>query len=180
MNRTNYLVGTSLLAAISLVLELYIHFPVLPQASFLLYSPGDLPVIVAALLLGPASGLACAFIKATLFVVLTGQGGPWGAVMHFVASGGMVAVIGWLHFRFGKTYLSLVGGLVTRVLVMIPMNLLITPIYTGLPMSVVAGMIIPVVIPFNIIHAGLNLTLAYPLVRALPRTIVTKFRDMPA
>lgn len=178
--KTYFLVVTSLLSAAALVLEVYIHFPVLPQAPYLLYSPGDLPVIVAALLLGPVAGLASAFIKATLFVVLTGQGGPWGALMHFVASGGMVAVIGWLHLRFGKTYLSLLGGIATRVVLMIPMNLLVTPIYTGLPVNVVAGMILPVVIPFNLIHAGLNLTLAYPLVRSLPEKITSRLRTRTA
>lgn len=174
--KTYFLVAASLLAAIGLVLELYVHFPVLPQAPYLLYSPGDLPVIVAALLLGPAAGAACAFVKASLFVVLTGQGGPWGALMHFVASGGMVIAIALLNRRFGRLPLSLLGGVIARVALMVPMNLLVTPLYTGLPVSVVAGMIVPVVIPFNILHAGINLLLAFPLVRALPDRVVARFK----
>ncbi len=176
---TRYLVTAALLAAVGLILELYIHLPLMPQAPYLLYSPGDLPVLLAGLLLGPLAGVACAFVKAVLFGLLTGQGGPWGILMHFVASGGMVAVVSWLHFRVGRLPVSLAGGVVTRVALMVPMNLLVTPIYTGLPVSVVATMIVPVIIPFNFLHAGINLLLAYPLIRALPASVLSRYRPMP-
>ncbi|HHW18496.1 MAG TPA: ECF transporter S component [Firmicutes bacterium] len=174
--KTILIVSTAILAAMSLVLEVYVHFPVLPAAPYLLYSPGDLPTIVASVVFGPLSGIACAFINATLFAALTGQGGPWGALMHFIASGGMVAVIGWLDRKTAKTSLALVAGILTRTALMIPMNLLVTPIYTGLPVSAVAKMIVPVVIPFNLIHAGINSVLAYPLLKVLPREVIAKFR----
>jgi len=177
MSRKAYfVVATGILAAISLLLELYIHFPVLPAAPFLLYSPGDLPMIVAALLVGPSSGVACAFTNAVLFAMITGQGGPWGALMHFIASGGMVGVIGYLERRWNKLHWALLVGILTRIGLMVPMNLLVTPIYTGLSISAVAKMIVPIVIPFNLIHAGLNSALAYPILKAIPKEISLKQR----
>ena len=169
MNRKHLpLVLTGILAGMSLVLELFVHFPVLSAAPFLLYSPGDLPIVVAAVVVGPFAGAAAAFINATLFVVFTGQGGPWGAFMHLVASGGMALVIGWLWRMTGRLHLSMLAGIITRVALMIPLNILVTPIYTGAPRAVVMGMIVPVIIPFNLIHAGLNTVLSYALLRALP------------
>ena len=177
MNRkTVVIVSTSILAAMSLILELYVHFPVLPSAPYMLYSPGDLPIIVAALIFGPIPGMLTALVNSVLFVLLTGEGGPWGALMHFISSGGMAIVIGLMEKKFGKTHLSLLSGIVTRVALMIPANFLVTPIYTGLPVEVIAKMIVPVVIPFNIIHSGINSALAYPLLKTMPKSITEKYR----
>ena len=167
------LVLTGILAGMSLVLEVFVHFPILPAAPFLLYSPGDLPIIVAAVVLGPLAGAAATLINATLFVVLTGQGGPWGALMHFVASGGMALVIGYLYKKSGRLHISMLAGILTRVALMVPLNLVITPIYTGAPREVVAGMIVPVIVPFNLIHAGINTVLSYALLRGLPKRAIT-------
>lgn len=173
-NSYKVLTGTAILAAMSLVLEVFVHFPVLPQAPYLLYSPGDLPIIAAAMLYGPLSGLAAAFVNATLFVVLTGQGGPWGALMHFVASGGMAMAIGLVSSRKNTSLYIVPVGVATRVALMIPLNLVVTPIYTGLPPHVVRSMIVPVVIPFNVIHAGINTVVAWALFRTLPHAALAK------
>lgn len=166
------LVLTGILAGMSLVLELFVHFPILSAAPFLLYSPGDLPIIVASVIIGPLAGVAAAFINATLFVVFTGEGGPWGAFMHFAASGGMALVIGCLARKTRALHFSLLAGIVTRVALMVPLNLVVTPIYTGAPREVVLKMIVPAIIPFNLIHAGINTVLSYGVLRALPRKLV--------
>lgn len=177
MNRKSYfVVGTSLLSAISLILEIYVHFPVLPAAPFLLYSPGDLPIIVASLILGPISGVFAAFVNATLFAVITGQGGPWGAFMHFIASGGMTAVIGLIAKKKGNLLTAFASGILTRVALMVPLNLVVTPIFMGVPRSVVVQMILPVIVPFNLIHAGVNSLLAYPVIKALSKRVTTNFK----
>ncbi|HHY34560.1 MAG TPA: ECF transporter S component [Firmicutes bacterium] len=156
---TNRVVLTGLMAALALLLELFVHIPMF--AEYLLYSPGDVPVIVTSVVLGPAPGLMAAFTKAALFVVLTGKGGPLGGLMHFVASGGMVLVLGLLARKTkGKSWVLVPAAILTRVALMVPMNLLITPIYTGLPASVIAQTLVPVVIPFNTVHAGINTVLS--------------------
>ena len=165
-----------ILTAMSLVLEVFVHFPVLAAAPYLLYSPGDLPIILASVIIGPAAGVAAAFANATLFVLLTGEGGPWGALMHFIASGGMVLVIGWISKKTGRTHLAMLAGILTRIALMVPLNLLITPIYTGLPRSAIMGMIIPIIVPFNLIHAGINTVLSFALLKALPARLVAKER----
>lgn len=165
-----------ILTAMSLVLEVFVHFPVLAAAPYLLYSPGDVPIILASIVIGPAAGVAAAFANATLFVLLTGQGGPWGGLMHFISSGGMVLVIGWITKKTGRTHLAMLAGIFTRIALMVPFNLLITPIYTGLSRSQVATMIMPVIIPFNVIHAGLNTVLSFALLKALPTKALARLR----
>lgn len=178
MNRkTLHLVVVGILAALSLCLELLVHFPVLSAAPYLLYSPGDIPIIIAAIVLGPAAGVAAAFVNATLFVLLTGQGGPWGALMHFIASGGMALVIGWLHSKSKRLELALPAGVLTRIALMAPLNLLVTPLYTGMTVQQVAQLIVPVIIPFNLIHGGLNSLLTFALMKAAPNAFRLKATD---
>lgn len=172
MRRDIPLVG--ILAAMSLALELFVHFPILAAAPYLLYSPGDLPIIVAAIVVGPWAGVACAFVNATLFVLFTGQGGPWGALMHFIASGGMAYAIGLVVRKTGNIYLSVPAGVIVRTALMIPMNLLVTPIYTGLPVKAILQMVVPVIIPFNLIHAGINTTLTCVVMKLLPSSALDR------
>ncbi|MGI6632504.1 MAG: ECF transporter S component [Bacillota bacterium] len=173
MNRkTLPLVG--ILAAMSLCLELAVHFPVLSAAPYLLYSPGDLPILIAAIVVSPAAGVAAAFANATLFVMLTGQGGPWGALMHFIASGGMAFVVGWLYSKSKRLDASLFAGVLTRIALMVPLNLLVTPLYTGMTAKQVMQLIVPVIIPFNVIHGGLNSVLAFVLFAAAPNVFKLK------
>lgn len=173
---SRYLPLVAVLAAMSLLLELYVHFPVLPAADFLLYSPGDVPIILAAIMIGPTAGLACAFVNATLFVLLTGQGGPWGGLMHFISSGGMAFVIGLLAKKSDNKWPAMIAGVATRVGLMIPLNMLITPIYTGAPLSVIMKMIVPAIIPFNIIHGGLNTVLSSLVLKALPASVIAQIK----
>jgi len=181
MNRKHLpLVLTGILAGMSLILEIFVHFPILSAAPFLLYSPGDLPIIVASVVVGPIAGAAAAFVNATLFVVFTGQGGPWGAFMHFVASGGMAMVIGCLAKKTGMLHFSMLAGILTRVALMVPLNMVVTPIYTGAPRAVVMKMIVPVIVPFNLIHAGINTVVSYAVLKGLPRRVTAAItgRDM--
>jgi hypothetical protein len=54
---------------------------------------------------------------------------------------------------------------------MVPFNLLVTPIYLGVPRQTVLSMIVPVIVPFNVAHAGLNTVVAYIVLRALPEKV---------
>ena len=36
------------------------------------------------------------------------------------------------------------------------MNLIVTPLYTGVPVETVAGMIVPIILPFNLMKFTIN------------------------
>jgi len=151
-------------AAFSIALELFIHFPIIPAAPFLLYAPGDLPMLFAAIIISPIAGLLVAATTSILFVIITGQGGPWGMLMHFLASGLFVIVASYVFNTFKKKnktdiYLliaALVIGTLSRAAIMIPANLLITPIYLKVKVEIVRNMLLPAIIPFNLIYGSIN------------------------
>ncbi len=158
MIRTRLITFIGLLTAFGLTLEL-LAFPIMAVAPYLLYAPGDIPLLLVGYAFGPVWGVVSVGMKAVLYSLIRGQGGMWGTLMHFIASSAYVVVF-CLIVRAKKTYpmmvVALIAATLARALVMIPANLVVTPIYANIPVSVVKGMLIPVIIPFNLIHGGVN------------------------
>ncbi|MDD4029291.1 MAG: ECF transporter S component [Caldisericia bacterium] len=159
------------LISLSVVFELLIAFPILPNASFLLYSPGDLPLLFIGYFFGPFFGILGSAIKSILFILFRPDGnGLWGMVMHFLASSTFVLVFSGIARRKqkGSIWIGLILGTLARAGMMIPANILITPIYLNVPVEVVKKMLLPAIIPFNIFHSGINsilFTLLYPRIK---------------
>lgn len=150
-----------MLAAISTVLVLFVHFPIFPTATFLEYDPADIPILIGTFLFGPWSGLLLTFVVCLIqgFTVSFAMGGMSGILMHLVATGAMVLVAGSIY-QHGKSLkraiVALIAGALTMTVVMIPCNLIITPAFTGAPVNAVADMLLPIIVPFNLIKAGAN------------------------
>lgn len=170
---TKRLTYLAVLAALSLVLELTIHFPIVPAAPFLLYAPGDLPMLFASIILGPLEAILITASTSVFFALITGEGGPWGVLMHFIASGTFVLVF-YLVFRgvfllrgkrdsIVRLLLALLLATVARAGIMIPTNLIVTPIYLKIPVENVKAMLLPAIIPFNLIYGAINTAVFYGL-----------------
>ncbi|MCS7202195.1 MAG: ECF transporter S component [Dictyoglomus sp.] len=165
---TKKLVLVSLFTGISLILSITIYFPILPQASYLLYDPGDIPLLIVALYIGVFEGLLATLIVSILMALITGQGGPIGALMHFIATGTLISVAGLFFKRMKKLEIPLILGTLSMAGVMSIANLIFTPIYLGVSVKEVLALIVPVIIPFNLIKAGINSFLTYILTKVIP------------
>jgi len=174
--KINKLTSISILIALSIVAGYLIHFPLLPQAPFLLYDPGSVFLLIGSFKLGPKTGLLMCLITALLFALITGQGGPYGALMNFLATGTLVFVstqiYGFYHTKKGAI-LSLLLGTIAMTLVMIPANLIITPLYLGVEREIVSNMIIPVIIPFNLLKGMISGVLTFLLYKKLYPLIIS-------
>lgn len=151
----------AMLVAISIV-SLYV-IPLIsffPSAPYLQYDMADVPVLVGTMLFGPGSGLIILLLVSLLQGVTISAASGWvGIVMHFCASGALVVVAG-LFYRKWKTVWSLIIGLIIGSLamtaLMIPLNLFFTVRFFGVPYNAVKGMLLPVIIPFNLLKSWLN------------------------
>ncbi|MEG2174785.1 MAG: ECF transporter S component [Oscillospiraceae bacterium] len=148
----------AMLAAISVVLVTVIRVPMfLP---FLEYDPADIPIFVATFLYGPLTGLGLTIVVALIQGLTVSAGsGIIGIMMHIVATGGFVLVAG-LIYRRHKTKKSALAALACGTLCMTVMmalwNLLLTPIFMGMPREAVIPLLLPAIVPFNLIKAGIN------------------------
>lgn len=169
------LVQAAMMAALSIILMVVVRFPIFAAAPFLEYDMADVPVLISSLILGPGYGIAVLLVTCVIQAfTVSASAGIWGLIMHFISSSALVLIAG---FTFRKKpdakglVLGLLAGGITMVILMIPLNILITPIYTGAPRPAVIDMLLPVIIPFNGIKAVINTVvtglLYFPLTKAL-------------
>ena len=164
--KTNTIAKLGVLGAISIVLVALIHLSIFPAVSFLEYDPADIPILLGTFALGPWAGLALTVVVSVIQGVTVSAASSWyGIVMHVIATGTYVIVAGLIYQKH-KTkkgaVVSLVCGTLSMAAVMIPANLLLTPIYVqmvGVPAEAAKPMVIGLlgwIILFNIFKAGVN------------------------
>lgn len=148
---------------------------------FLTFDAKDAVITVAAFAYGPVAGCVISVLVALLEMVTVSSTGIWGFIMNAIASATFAAAGSVVYFyipKLKKTFSGAVVGLTLSVVlttgVMLLMNLLITPIYTGMSVGTIAGMIPALLLPFNliktVINAALVLVLYKPLATALRKT----------
>ena len=154
----------ALLADISVVLVYFVHVPMfLP---FLEYDPADISILFGTIVYGPVFGLILTVLTALIqaFTVSAGSG-MMGLIMHIVSTGAMVIVTGLVFDAMKRIdrkreFLGLAAGLATgalmAILVMIPLNLVVTPLFMKVSIGEVRALLIPAIIPFNAIKASIN------------------------
>lgn len=175
---TTNLAKLGLLGAISIALVYFIHFPIFPAAPYLVYDPADITLILSSFVFGPLSALLLtAVVSLIQGLTVSQEGGFVGIIMHFVATGSLVLVSGYL-FKKSKTIfgsaMSLLTGIITMTGVMIILNLIIQPIVYGYPVKAIIDMILPILLPFNLIKATINSIIAFALFKAIGKFLINE------
>lgn len=166
------------LAALSIVLVFFIHFPIFPAAPFLEYDPADIPIFIATFTFGPAWGFLMTVAVSVIQGITVSAGSGWiGIVMHILATGSFALVAGSIYQRrrtLGGAVLSLAVGVVLMTAVMTLCNLIFTPLFMGQPMETVVAMLLPAIIPFNLLKAGINAVVTFVVYKPLGRVLQGK------
>lgn len=154
-----------LLAAISIVLVGLIHFPLMPAAPFLEYDPADIPIFIGTFLLGPAGGLMLTVVASVIQgLTVSSSAGPIGIIMHILATGSFSLVAGSIyknHKSKKAALIALLAGVVTMTVMMTLCNMVFTPIFMGAKLQDVINMLVPIIIPFNLLKGGINALVTY-------------------
>jgi len=157
--RLRRMVAAALFAALAYLFVFVFRIQV---AGFLTFDFKDAVMAIGAIFLGPVAGVATAAVVALLEFVSVSSTGPYGLLMNFASSASFILPASIL-FRFRRTRLSMVVGLVLSVFfmlaVMMPLNLLIDPLYLHVSREQVAELIPPTLLPFNAVKGTLNAAL---------------------
>ncbi len=160
----------AMLAALSIILVYAVHFPIFPAASFLEYDPADIMLTLGAFLYGPVAGLLLTAVVCVIQgITVSAASGIIGILMHLVASGGYVLLAGLVYKRnktFKGSILAVLAGTLTRCVTMLIWNILLTPTFMGVPQEAVMAMLLPIILPFNLIYAGTNSIVSIVVYRA--------------
>lgn len=175
---TRQLVTMALMCAIGVLLS-FIEFPLLPGVAWLKYDASAMPAMVSGFAFGPAAGLAVGIIGAVIHGILMADFS--GAIMNILVIIGFVLpaalVYRKIHSLKGAAA-GLVLSIITATAMAIVGNLIITPLYLGVPFNAVLDMIIPILTPFNLIKAGLNSVLTIIVYKSISNLITPKKKQV--
>lgn len=171
---TKTLVTIALLCAISVILS-FVEFPLIPGIAWLKYDASAMPAMVAGFAFGPAAGIICGLASALIHGMIMAD---WvGALMTSIVLVAMVAPSALLYQRrrtFGFAVAGLVLASIIAVIAALVCNLIIDPFYFGIPFDAVVGLLVPVLLPFNIAKAALNSVLTLIVYKSISNLITPK------
>lgn len=175
---TRQLVVMALMCAISVLLS-FVEFPIWPAAPWLKYDASFVPVMVVGFAYGAGPGLAIGYVAVALHGLMAGD--FWGAVMNIIAVTAFVLPAALMYKR-SRTMKTAIIGLVVSSLCAIVFaiigNILVTPIYAGMPVEAVIAMIIPILIPFNCIKVVLNSVITLAVYKVISNLITPKKKQV--
>lgn len=144
-----------------------------PGAVWLKFEMSDIPALVGGCALGPWVGFAVVIFKNLIFALLKFNPQELvGIPMGIISSGTLILVTSFLYQR-AKTQqnalFSVVMGIISLILVMIPMNYFVLPFFLksffpGVPVpspAEIIHMIMFFIIPFNAVKGILNGALTF-------------------
>lgn len=157
----------ALLCAVGVLLS-FVEFPLLPGVTWLKYDASAVPALISGFAFGPAGGVAVGLVGAAIHGILFADFS--GAVMNMLVVTAFVAPSALL-WRRSKTLAgrvaALAAGCASMVVFAILGNLVITPAWLGVPLEAVVAMIVPVLLPFNLLKAAINAVLGAAVLRAI-------------
>ena len=173
------IVGIAMFAALAFVVSLVFRFPVL----FLTFDAKDAVITLAGFIFGPISAVVTALLSATIELSISDTG-VYGFIMNF-ASSATFSFTASLIYKYKRTYFGSVvafySATVVLTIVMVLMNIFVTPFYMGVPRAMVIEMIPTVFLPFNLAKALMNSAIAMllykPVITALRRAKLIKTKD---
>ncbi len=168
--KTVRLAKMGMLVAISIVLVYFIPFPIFPAVAFLEYDPADISILIGTFAFGPLAGILLTVVTSVIQgVTVSAASGLYGIIMHVISTSVLVLASG-LIYKYNKTrkgaVIALLCGVAAMTLVMIGANMIITPLFMGVPRNIVWSLM-PFIAGFNAIKAGINSVVTFLLYKRI-------------
>lgn len=170
----------AMLTALAFLARLVFKIPV----SFLTFDIKDTIIATGGLVFGPVAAVIISLLVSLIEMIIS-ETGPIGFVMNFISSA-VFAGTAALIYKFKRTFNGAIIGLFSSVAattaVMLLMNVLLTPIYQGVPREVVISMLPGLFLPFNfaktLLNAAIVMLIYKPVVIALRKARIIEGKAM--
>lgn len=171
---TRQLVTMALMCAISALFS-FVQIPLIPGLTFLTYDPSLMPAMVCGFAFGPGAGFVVGALAAVIHGLVLGE---WvGSMMNIVATLCFVVPAAFVYRRV-HTFKGAVAGLAlgsaTAVAGAIIANLTIGVWFWYGSVDAIAPMILPALVPFNLVKTILNSVLTMVVYKAVSNLITPK------
>lgn len=171
----------AVLSAIAFVLMAVARIPV----AFLTYEPKDAIITIGGFMMGPLAAAAMSIVVAFLEMITVSDSGLIGMLMNTLAACSFACTASFIYSRKRSMKGAVIGlsvGVVVMTAIMLLWNYLITPFYMGGDIGEsrqqVVGMMVTLLLPFNLLKAVGNMALVMLLYKPLI-TAVRKARLLP-
>ena len=139
-------------------------------AGFLSIDAKDAVIAIASFVYGPIVAPIISIIVAFIEFITISETGIWGLIMNF-ASSATFSVTASLIYKYRKSFNGAIIGFAvataTTTLVMVLLNPIIVPLYTGAPRKVVIDMLPTILLPFNFAKTLMNSSIAMLLYKPI-------------
>lgn len=186
MNKTKKMTTMALLCALSYLAMFISRFlpPLFAAFPFLKYDPKDAIIVIGGFLYGPMSAFVISLTVSLIEMVSVSGTHIVGCIMNIASTCAFACTASVIYTKFRSLKGGSVGlllGTVCASAAMMILNYFLTPLYTGMPREAVAALLIPAILPFNIIKSVLNSALVLliykPVVRILRTSGMTQAGD---
>ena len=133
----------------------FLEFPLMPAAPWLKYDPSGIICLVAGFAYGPSAAVIVSVLGFLPHIFTN----PWGSIMAIgvaLALSVPAALVYRRHTSRKGALAGIVVGALCAIVAAIIGNLFITPLYAHMSMAAVAKMIVPILLPFNLIKFTLH------------------------
>lgn len=188
--KMSYVVFGALFTAMSFVLYL-VEFPVIPTLSYLKLDLGDIPALIASVIIGPAMGALVELLKNVIQLLVRGFGSQmgFGNIMNFLVGTAYIvpfALIWRKKAKNGKNKGAVIAamlvGLVSIVVVGALGNYIIAPLFfkyflnTVLSKEALLGAVGGAT-AINLVKGVMLSIVSYPLIKALGKHLNSMIKD---
>lgn len=170
---TKRIAVTALFCAVAAICTLLLEFPILPGVTWLKYDPSGIVALVAGFAFGPSTAAVVSVIP--YLVHLATQSGVYGVIMATLATLSL-SVPAALVYRRDTTMrgavLGMAVGAVVCLVACILGNIAITPLYAGMSADAVVALVVPALLPFNLLKIAINCVVAALVYKPVSKALV--------
>lgn len=162
-----------MLCAMAMAVNLLISFPMIPSVAFLKYDPKDIVIVMGGFIFGPMSAFIMSVICAVLEILFRG-GTILDVLMNVISTSTFACVAAFLykknHSRRGAVTGLVLGALLSTACMLL-WNFIITPIYFSIPRAEVVKLLLPGILPFNLLKTGLNACITFVFFKGVVKAL---------
>ena len=173
---TKKIAALAMLSALAYVVMLVGRISIVPGLEFLKYDPKDVVVVIGGFAFGPVAAFAISVVTSVLEIPVS-TSGIWGCLMNILSTCAFAVTASLIYKKIKSIKGAVIGllcGVAAATGVMLLWDYIVLPIYMGMPREAVVPYLIPSILPFNLLKAGINAALAFllykPFMLALRRS----------
>lgn len=154
--QTSQLVMIALLSTIAYVIMVVGRIPMI---QFLKYDPKDIVIMLGGMAFGPSTTILISIVVSFIEFLTVSSDGIIGLFMNVLSTVAFVTTATIIYRKNPSArslFIGLFIGTILTTLVMVAWNYVVTPAFLQIPRSEVVKMLLPVIVPFNLIKSSIN------------------------